>query len=192
MSTLPANWPLVVFFLGVSGLVAQFLWSNFFNVRASLTKDFSDRIALAGTKIIADTYMPRLADLLERISERGVEPGDEALMAELASTEFFGKITGIYEPLRERAALDGSLASLKRRGERVAKFGVVFVVTLPLSYVVILWPVPVAANSLRTVAVTLWLVLFVVGPVCGAVWNLCAFWRDRTGLDETLDSIMKE
>lgn len=188
--SLPSNWPLLGAFLTASAVIAHFLWANFFNVRASLRRDFGDRVKQAKTRIIAEKYIPRLAGLYEELRKTGVESSDQAVMAELTAADFFGKIIDIYEQLRDRAALDDKLASLKRRGEQVAIWGGLFVVTLPLSYFVISWPVPAAANSFRTIAVTLWLVLLVFVPFCAAAWNLCMFWRERADLDETLDCVI--
>ncbi len=173
----------------ISIFVGQFLWSNFFNIRSSLRKDFGDRLEQAKLKIIADKYIPRLAYLYEEIQESGVEFGDEALMAELTSTEFFGRIIALYEPLSERKALEDKLASLKRRGERVAIWGGVFVFTLPLSYFLFLWPISIPSNPFRIIALTLWLVFLVLAPFCSAAWNLALFWQERAHLDETLDSL---
>lgn len=190
--TLPENWPLLAALLGVSALTAQFLWVNFFNVRATLTTDFNDRVRVAGTRIVADKYVPRLAQLLEDIRESGFEPGDPDAVPELTSTEFFDKIIEVYQPLRERSALDKQLGSLKRRGEQVAKLGGVFVLTLPFSYFVLLWPVPFPSDPYKTIVLTLWVALLVVAPFCAAAWNLCLFWRDRARLDEALDSITSD
>ena len=190
--TLPDNWPLFVALLGVSAIVAQFLWANFFNVRATLTKDFSDRVRVAGTRIIADKYVPRLAELLEDIRESGLEPGEPDAIPELTSAEFFDKIIEVYQPLRERWGLDGQLGSLKRRGERVARLGGIFALTLPFSYFVLLWPVPFPNHPYKTVVLTLWVSLLVVAPFCAAVWNLCLFCRDRARLDEALDSLTSD
>jgi len=175
--------------LTISISVGQFLWSNFFNIRSSLRKDFADRLEQARLKIIADKYRPRLAQLYEEIQQSGVDFGNEALMAELTSTEFFGRIIALYEPLSERKALDDRLASLKRRGERVAGWGGVFVFTLPLSYFLFLWPVPISSNPSRVILLTLWLAVLVLAPFFLAAWNLALFWQERAQLDETLDSL---
>ena len=189
---MPESWPLFAALLTVSALVAQFLWANFFNVRATLNKDFSDRVRVAGTRIIADKYVPRLAQLLEDIAESGLEPGEPDAIPELTSMEFFDKIIEVYAPLSERSALDERLGSLKRRGERVAWSGGIFIITLPLSYFVLLWVMPLPSQPYKTVVLTLWVALLVVAPFCAATWNLCLFWRDRARLDEALDSVASD
>ena len=189
---MPESWPLFVVLLGVSALIAEILSANFFRVRASLTSDYGDRVRVAGTKIIADKYMPRLALLIQEVQERGLEPGDPNTVAELTSAEFFEKIVELYDPLRERSALQDELTQLKRRGERVAKLGLVFAITLPLSYVLAAWPFAVLSDPYKTITLTLWVALFVLVPLCGAGWNLWHFWRSRAHLDEALDSLASD